>query len=112
VTEQGLFVDEDGYLSCGLGFVPAFFWSSFTLGQSPRWDLVLLRTMQRLQCNCANKNALLSCKTEELTAIKINPGQSTLPGSPQVVASACRLFLIRAAGVSGMGCRSDRAYVP
>ena len=71
------------------------------------------RVMSSSAMVCANKNALLSCETEELTAIKINPEQSTLPGSPQVVASTCRLFLIRAGGgCRGMGCRSGRAYVP
>ena len=48
----------------------------------------------------AGKNAL--------TVTKKNPGQSTLPGLLQVVASACRLFLIRAAGYRGMGCRPGR----
>ena len=38
-----------------------------------------------------------------LTVTKKNPGQFTLPGLLQVVASACRLFLIRAAGCRGMG---------
>jgi hypothetical protein len=38
-----------------------------------------------------------------LTVTKKNPGQSMFPGLLQVAASACRLLLIRAAGVSGDG---------
>jgi hypothetical protein len=34
-----------------------------------------------------------------LTVTEKNPGQLTLPALLQVVASACKLFLIRAAGV-------------
>jgi hypothetical protein len=50
---------------------------------------------------CANKNALLSCETKELTATKRNPGLFTLPGLLQFVASACRLF--DPGGVGGWG---------
>ena len=61
---------------------------------------VLFRTLQRLQCNCANKNALLTCENKKLTATKKNPGQFMLRGFfsvlPQLAGS-----LIRA--VSGDG---------
>jgi hypothetical protein len=45
-----------------------------------------------------------------LTVTKKNPGQSTLPGLLQVVASACRLLLIPAAGTSGDGVPPGLAY--
>ena len=100
MTEQGLFVDEDDCL-LGLGSVPASYWSQVYIEAmlSPLgW--VLFRTLQRLQCNCANKNALLTCENKKLTATKKNPGQFMLRGFysllPQLAGS-----LIRA--VSGDG---------
>ena len=100
MTEQGLFVNEDGCL-LGLGSVPASYWSQVYIEAmlSPLgW--VLFRTLQRLQCNCANKNALLTCENKKLTATKKNPGQFMLRGFysllPQLAGS-----LIRA--VSGDG---------
>ena len=88
--------------------VPVGSWSSFTSRQSSLTTWVRFRTLQRLQCDCANKNALLSCENKELTATKRNPAQFTLPELLQVVASTCRLF--DPGGVGGWG-RPDRAYV-
>src|SRR5215831_4755133 len=69
---------------------------------------VLFRTLQRLQCNCANKNALLTCENKKLTATKKNPGQFMLRGFysllPQLAGS-----LIRA--VSGDGGRPDQTHL-
>jgi hypothetical protein len=79
--------------------VPVGSWSSLRSRQSSLTTWVRFRTLQRLQCNCANKTALLSCENKELTATKRNPGQFTLP--LQFVASACRLF--DPGGVGGMG---------
>ena len=93
MTEQGLFVDEDDCLFVGPRFRPRFLpVQVYIEAMLSPLGWVLFRTLQRLQCNRANKNALLTCEIEELTATKANPGQSTLPGLLQVVASACRLF--------------------
>jgi hypothetical protein len=66
---------------------------------------VLFRTLQRLQCNCANKNALLTCENEKFTATKKTRAVYS-PGLLQFVASACRLF--DPGGVGGWG-RPDTA---
>ena len=50
--------------------------------------------------HCKDCNATVRIKTE-LTATKRNPGQFTLPGLLQFVASACRLF--DPGGVGGWG---------
>ena len=50
--------------------------------------------------HCKGCNATVRIKTE-LTATKRNPGQFTLPGLLQFVASACRLF--DPGGVGGWG---------
>ena len=101
MTEQGLFVDEDDCLFVGPRFRPRFLpVQVYIEAMLSPLGWVLFRTLQRLQCNCANKNALLTCENKKLTATKKNPGQFMLRGFysllPQLAGS-----LIRA--VSGDG---------
>ena len=53
----------------------------------------------KAQCGCFDTHSGKICgaRKNALTVTEKNPGQSMLPGLLQVVASACRLFLIRAA---------------
>jgi hypothetical protein len=64
-----------------------------------------------LQCNCANKNALLPCEIDQLTATKINPGQLKLPGLYRLLPQLEGSFDPGGGGDVGVGgCRPGRAY--